>query len=83
MSFTVVDTVCSLSLDQIYFTLKQFHSSGDSTISHYDLTMEEVRIMFLDDSTLVTVGHIPFEDGDSVMISLDSLYDNSGCVTKP
>jgi hypothetical protein len=82
-NFMVIDPLCSSDISSAFFTIRLYHDSGDSTVLYRAGPSASVIFIPEADSTRISLRDIPFADGDSVRITLDSLFTPAGCRTVP
>ncbi len=79
VSFTIADTTGrTIDHSRVYFTVVVYHAGGGSDVYH--ITGADGSVAWLGDTAVVSWSAA---DGDSVVISLDSIYTTDGCLTVP
>ncbi|MFP4458724.1 MAG: vWA domain-containing protein [Candidatus Zixiibacteriota bacterium] len=83
MQFGLYDTTgASIDTMRAYFTAEVHHSSGG--VDTYNIFEPSDNVYFTGSgSSVEAFVSMPWEDGDSVWISLDSFYTTAGCRTIP
>ncbi len=80
------DTSDSLDTMRVYLTYEIVHSSGDTTMGHFSEPSIFSRFLFIPPDTaelIVDLSTLLMENGDSVVVTVDSLFSKSGCKTVP
>jgi len=83
VEIVVHDTLCGDAPDNAFMSLVVFHSFGGADTNYIDDSWPEMSIIDLIDSSIVELAGFFFDDGDSVVLRLDSLYNNEGCIFYP
>jgi len=83
----IVTDLDGINIDtmQVYLTLEIFHADATADTFYLHEPSDSLSFSCLEDTTcsrvIITISGFEFESGDSVWISLDSLYNEAGCFT--
>jgi len=85
VSFIIADsTGAAIDTSRMWFTIEIHHSSGEADTIDISPPSDSLRFDYISlagDSLLVALQNIIYESGDSVALSLDSLYNEHNCIT--